>query len=323
MKKRAGFLLSALLALMALAALIISPVPAAEAARGGIELCLKTIVPSLFPFMVLGTMISELGITQRVSRILSPVTKRLFGVSGACCTPFLLGLCGGYPLGSVSAAQLYKNGNISKHEAERLLGFCDNTGPAFIIGVAGGAVFQSAAVGLFLYGAHIFSAVLTGMLLSWRRGSYGDAPVPELKSQSLPSAFSGSVRRCVSTCAAVCGFVVFFSVVIGLLTAHGTLPALVGRLSYSFGLELHFVQSLVIGLLELGGGISSMAGLSASAASLALCSFILAFGGLSVHAQAFSVIAEGGLSSARHLFGKLLHGGLSALVTLIAYPLFF
>ena len=31
MKKRAGFLLSALLALMALAALIISPVPAAEA----------------------------------------------------------------------------------------------------------------------------------------------------------------------------------------------------------------------------------------------------------------------------------------------------
>ena len=83
------------------------------------------------------------------------------------------------------------------------------------------------------------------------------------------------------------------------------------------------MQSLVIGLLELGGGISSMAELSASAASLALCSFILAFGGLSVHAQAFSVIAEGGLSSARHLFGKLLHGGLSALVTLIAYPLFF
>ena len=309
--------------LCALFCLIFASPQVISCALDALKLCAELILPSLFPFFVVSILLSKLGLPALLGRLLSPAASRLFGVSGACCTPFLLGLCGGYPLGSVSAAQLYKNGNISKQEAERLLGFCDNTGPAFIIGVAGGAVFQSAAVGLFLYGAHIFSAVLTGMLLSWRRGSYGDAPVPELKSQSLPSAFSGSVRRCVSTCAAVCGFVVFFSVVIGLLTAHGTLPALVGRLSYSFGLELHFVQSLVIGLLELGGGISSMAGLSASAASLALCSFILAFGGLSVHAQAFSVIAEGGLSSARHLFGKLLHGGLSALVTLIAYPLFF
>ena len=230
---------------------------------------------------------------------------------------------GGYPLGAAAAVQLYKSGGIGKKEAGRLLGFCDNTGPAFIIGVAGGAVFKSARAGLFLYAAHIAGAVLTGMLMCWREERVSSPAVGSTAFKSLPAAFSAGVKRSVSVCAAVCGFVVFFCVVLGLLDASGLLPALIGRLADITGLELHFVKSAVSGVLELGSGIGSMAGLGISAGSLSLCSFILAFGGLSVQAQAYSVIAEGGLSSASHLWGKLLHGGLSALVTLIAYPMFF
>lgn len=310
---------SAALSLAALAGLTLFPSEAAAAAVGGIELCLKTIIPSLFPFMAVGGLITELGLTARLSQALSPAMRRLFGVSGAGGGAFFLGLVGGYPLGAAAAAQLYKSGTIEKSEAERLLGFCDNTGPAFIIGVAGGAVFESPRVGLFLYAVHILCAVLTGMLLCWKDVSAVSPDVFRPTYKSLPVALTSSVKRAVSVCGAVCGFVVFFSVALGLLESSGILSAVVLSTARLTGLELRFLKSAAAGILELGAGIGSMKGLGVSALNLALCSFILGFGSLSVHAQAFSVIAEGGLSSARHLLGKLLHGGLSALVTLIAY----
>ena len=322
-KKYGALAASALLALGALVGLTLWPQEAALAAAKGVELCLKTIIPSLFPFMVVGSLITELGLTAKLSSALSPLMGRLFGVSGAGGGAFLLGLVGGYPLGAAAASQLYKSGGIEKNEAERLLGFCDNTGPAFIIGVAGGAVFQSAAVGLFLYAVHGASAVLTGMLLCWRETKALSPATEVITYKSMPAAFSSSVKRSVSVCSSVCGFVVFFSVLLGLLEAAGLLSAMVLQLSKLTGLELRFISSALTGFLELGSGIGSMAGLGISAKNLALCSFILGFGGLSIHAQAFSVIAEGGLSSARHLFGKLLHGGLSALITLLAYSVFF
>ena len=46
---------------------------------------------------------------------------------------------------------------IGKEEAERLLGFCNNSGPAFIVGAVGAGIFGSPSVGLALYGIHILS----------------------------------------------------------------------------------------------------------------------------------------------------------------------
>ncbi len=322
MTKRVSFILSVIMTACAFFALILCPRAAAGGARDGLSLCGGVIVPSLFPFMVIGNLISELGLAQRLGRLFAPIMKKLFGVSGSACTPLFLGLTGGYPLGAAAVSELYSRGEIGKSEAERLLGFCNNTGPAFIVGVAGGAVFRSAAVGFYLYGIHILSAVLTGILLRSKPCKEAAVPKPAA-AKSFPSAFTASIKRAASTCVTVCGFVVFFSVVVGLLDASGAMPALTGKLSASLHCELHFIRSLLTGFLELGTGISSMRGLSVNAGSLALCSFVLAWGGLSVHAQALAVIGEGGLSSVWHFPGKLLHGILSALITVLAFPLFF
>ncbi len=323
LKKNGSLAVSAVLAALAFIGLTLCPSAVSHGARRGIEICLETILPSLFPFMVVGSLITELGLTAKLSKALSPATSRLFGVSGAGAGAFFLGLTGGYPLGAVAAVQLNKNGSVSKSEAERLLGFCDNTGPAFIIGVAGGEVFKSSAAGIFLYGVHIAAAILTGMLLCWKEHGEFAQFAGDVSFRPLPEAFSASVKRSVSVCGAVCGFVVFFCVVLGLLEESGLLMALMGRLSEGFGLELGFSRSLLTGLMELGGGISSMKGMGISALNLALSAFILGFGGLSVQAQALSAIAEGGLSAGKHLWGKLLHGFLSALLALIGYPIFF
>ncbi|MEA4894957.1 MAG: sporulation protein, partial [Oscillospiraceae bacterium] len=302
--------------------LLFCPSASAGGARAGLLLWSGIIIPSLFPLAVRSNIFVELGVPQRLSRLCTPVMNKLFGVSGAGSAAFLLGIAGGYPLGAISVADMYSKGALQKKEAESLLGFCDNSGPAFIVSVAGAAVFGSVRIGFFLYGSHVLAALLTGMLLKPRKSfEIGFAPPPP--QTRLSGAFTSSVKRATAAMVTVCGFVVFFSVLVGLLDAHGTLQALTGAISVKFGTELHFSRSLLTGLLELGTGTSSMFGLRSDPENLALCSFLIGWGGISVHAQASAVVSEGGLSPARHTFGKLLHGCLSALITFFVYPLAF
>jgi len=322
LKARVSFFISVSLALCALLGLIICPTAAAGGAKSGLLLCSGVIIPSLFPFAVLSNVLMGLGLPQRLGKVFAPVTKRLFGVSGTGSTAFFLGIAGGYPLGAISVSELYAKGALQKKEAERLLGFCNNCGPAFIISVAGSAVFGSVKIGFFLYLIHVISAFLTGVLISGRHAGKTASPLPA-KSAGLSEAFTDSVKRAAAAMVTVCGFVVFFSVLVGLLDEAGTLSSLSGAISVYLKTELHFSRSLLTGFLELGTGTSSLIGLSVSAVNLSLCSLIIGWGGVSVHAQAAAVIREGGLSPARHTFGKLLHGVLSALITYFAYPLLF
>ena len=321
MKRDYSFLLSMGMVFAALVCLLVYPEAAAAGAKNGLAVCAVSIIPALFPFMVVCSALIALGLPRALISLSEPLARRLFGVSGYGAAAFLLGLIGGYPLGASVVSEMYRSGSLSRREAQRLSAFCDNCGPGFIVSVAGVSVFGLPSVGLFLYGVHILSALSTGMLLRLPvsdRTGYSPPPHPP-----LAGVFTESVRRSALTCLTVCGFVVFFSTSTGLLTALGALPALAGRLSALTGAELHFSYSLLTGLLELGTGIVSMAGLSPTAVNLALCAFLLGWGGLSVQAQAAAITEQSGLSAGPHLLGKLLHGFLSALLSLLLYPIFF
>ena len=61
-------------------ALVLCPDVAMEAARAGLRLCGNVIVPSLFPFFVLSSLVVELGFAQYLGRALEPVMRPLFRV---------------------------------------------------------------------------------------------------------------------------------------------------------------------------------------------------------------------------------------------------
>ena len=323
MKSRAYSSLPLCLSMLTFAALLIFPAEASAGARAGLSVCAAVIIPSLLPFIVLSSLLMELGLPRGMAQLLAPVTQRLFGVSGQAGAVFFLGLAGGYPLGAITAAEMYADGYLEKKEAERLLGFCDNSGPAFIVAVAGSAIFGSHTLGFFLYFIHVFAAVSTGVVLRGKATSVNSFSLENSTPPSFSQAFSVSVQKAAMAAVSISGFVVFFSVIMSLLNASQLLPEFCGQLAYHLGLELHFTHSLVGGIFELGSGITSMAGLSLNAQNSALAAFIIGWGGLSIQAQGAAVIKESGLSAAKHLSGKLLHGVLSALLTYILFPLFF
>ena len=162
--------------LCAALALVLWPGEAMGAMRDGLKLCGNVIIPSLFPFFVLSSLVVELGMSRYLGRLLEGVMAPLFRVGGACSSALALGFVGGYPVGARTAIALYENGQCSKTEAERLLAFCNNSGPAFILGVVGTGIFASSRAGLLLYLAHIAASLCVGLLFRFYRPGEGPRP---------------------------------------------------------------------------------------------------------------------------------------------------
>ncbi len=162
-------------ALCAMAAMISASGQVIDSCRYALQLCAELILPSLFPFFVLSILLSKLGLPELLGRRLAPAAARLFRVSGAGASALIIGLTGGYPLGAAYIADMEKTGAVSTREAERLLAFCNNSGPAFLVGAVGIGVFHSSAVGLALYAVHCCAAVCTGLVF---RGSGAVSPAP-------------------------------------------------------------------------------------------------------------------------------------------------
>lgn len=291
-------------ALAAFAATAIWSKTVAEGMVRSLHLCAATLVPSLFPLFVLSRLLDALGLPEALARRFEPVMRRLFGVSGAGAEAFILGLCGGYPLGASVVAGLRREGRVGRDEAERLLAFCNNSGPAFILGAVGG-VFGSAKVGALLYLGHILAAVCTG--LCFRRGDDRTQEHPvvptEKASPSAAEAFAGAVTGAAEACFRLCGYVCFFGAVTALFDSFRFLP----------GLGAVFA----LGFLELGSGIGALAGWQAGPLTMALAGFLLGWGGLSVHGQTLGAVAGTDIKCARHLMGRALCGLFAAVFSFL------
>lgn len=175
--------------LCAVLALMRWPQESMAAARDGLALCGNVIIPSLFPFFVLSSLVVELGMSRYLGRLLEGVMAPLFRW-GAPAPPPSPWLCGGLPGGARTAIALYENGQCSKTEAERLLAFCNNSGPAFILGVVGTGIFASSRAGLLLYLAHIAASLCVGLLFRFYRPGEGPRPgrhaAPQFQAASFP-----------------------------------------------------------------------------------------------------------------------------------------
>lgn len=312
-------LLGTLLLFSALA-LLFWPDQAAEAMRDGLALCGNVLIPSLFPFFILSSMVIELGMSKYLGCLLEKIMHPLFRVNGSCATALVLGFLGGYPVGARTAIQLYESKQCSKTEAERLLAFCNNCGPAFILGVVGTGIFGSSSLGFLLYLVHILASLIVGIIFRFYK--YSDhsiarfCPAPQFQTVHASSALIRCVTGAIQSTLNICSFVLFFSVVIRMMACSGLfsgLSILLGTLFAPLGMDRFWAAHLLAGLLEMTAGVSSLTE-GALSGRLSMAAFMLGWAGLSVHCQVLAFIGDTGLSLHTYLIGKLLHGGLSALI---------
>ena len=300
--------LPALALAAAFAALLRFPQEASAAVTEGLRLSVSVLIPSLFPFFICVNLTSALGLTGVLARVFAPVMRRMFHVSGAGCTAVLCGAAGGYPSGAQCVAALYREGQLSRAEAEYLLLFCNNAGPAFLFGAVGTVLGIGMTGCLLLWGIHLLSALVIGLVN--RPKEAPNAALPHVQRANASGAVVEAVRSAGQAVLQITMFVAAFSVLARLLTlasAH-ILP--------------DGACTVLTGMLELSGGIAALANLPIALRwKLALASFFLGFGGLCVWMQTQAVLAPAGLSGCGMLLAKLAQGLLAALITFFLAPL--
>lgn len=300
--------LPALALAAAFAALLRFPQEVSAAVTEGLRLSVSVLIPSLFPFFICVNLTSALGLTGVLARVFAPVMRRMFHVSGAGCTAVLCGAAGGYPSGAQCVAALYREGQLSRAEAEYLLLFCNNAGPAFLFGAVGTVLGIGMTGCLLLWAIHLLSALAVGLMS--RPKEAPSAALPPVQRANASGAVVEAVRSAGQAVLQITMFVAAFSVLARLLTmaAAHILP--------------DGVCTVLTGMLELSGGIAALANLPIALRwKLALASFFLGFGGLCVWMQTQAVLAPAGLSGCGMLLAKLAQGLLAALITFFLAPL--
>lgn len=280
--------------------LILDAPTALAGARDGIELCLYSIVPSIFPFLVLSAILTSNLLGAHV-KILHPL-GRLVGIPKGTEGLFLAGLLGGYPIGAQAVTQAWEQGQLSKKDARRMLAFCSNAGPSFLFGILGIQFSNSGSLWL-LWIIHIVSAIAVGTILSGK--SLEGKCACDSKPMTLPSA----LRKSVITMGMICGWVILFRIILSFLDRW-----ILWLLPVS-------ARICVYGFLELANGCCSLSQINTEGLRFVIASCMLSFGGVCVYLQTVSV--TGKLGTGKYLLGKTMQLFISLLCSMsVQYFLF-
>ena len=270
-----------------------------SAAVEALSLCARSVIPALFPFLVVSSLLVRLGFANWVTPWCSGLMASLFRLPGHAGSALILGLVAGYPVGARTAADLYRSRLLTRDEAQRLTTFCNNSNPVFLISVLGSGVFHSVRIGVWLWLIHVASAILTGILFRGRQGTGVHRSIPLPPASAPPpffSAFVASVRSAAETMLSVCAFVTLFYTLTSPLSASRS-P----------------LGGVLVGGLELFSLSPLLSNDSFSFLAAAGCS---GWGGLSVLCQTAAALGNSGLSLRSCALGKLCQSLLSVLLAL-------
>ncbi len=106
------------------------------AMQNAVFVCLESIIPSLYFFMIISSMLMNSQFSNICAYALNRVSQRLFCFDGKILSIFILSHLGGYPIGIRLLSSLYAQGKISLKQAQIYSAFCFSSGPAFILGIS-------------------------------------------------------------------------------------------------------------------------------------------------------------------------------------------
>lgn len=248
---------------------IVFSVKAKAQALEGMKLCLNVIVPTLLPILILTNTVIKSSSRVFLETVFSPLARLLRLPKCACCA-LILGLIGGYPTGAILSNELFNLHLIDNQTAKRLLrcSFCG--GVAFIITAVGTIHLNSTKTGVIIYIVNVLSSIIIcvadGIIHPNTNKSTKEYSIG---SQSFCDTLINSIECSTKSVAVMCGCIVFFSAICGLVS----------------------IPPFAMPLIEITNGIFKFNG----SISLPYLCFFLSFGGLCIHLQILNVIKSTGI----------------------------
>lgn len=294
-KKTVGFLCLAVFLL-----LIIDTRTVFTGALEGLDLCVKSIIPSLFPFLFVTNAITGFLSGCKIP-LISPLTSRL-GIPAGTETIVTLGFLSGYPVGAQNINIMFRKNMIDRTTAQHMLAFCSNAGPAFIFGILS-PLFDKQTTLWALWAIHIASALVVSLVFSKKTSKMCK------DTERSRFSFTKSMEQAVRSMALICGWVLIFRIIITFLQR------------WLFWMLPNHISVLLSGLLELSNGCLMLKDIPLQGTRFVFGSLLLGIGGVCVGMQTLSVTEDVGMGL--YFPGKILQTSLSVIMAvLMQYFLF-
>lgn len=283
--------------------------------QNGLKVCANILIPALFPFMVLSSFLSLTSAARILSIPLTQFTEKIFKLPKELGAIVLMSLVGGYPVGAKSISLLLSQNKISKSTAERMLCFCVNSGPSFLITAVGTGMLLNRTAGIILFITQTAATLLIGAAVSFKvKMPSGETARIEM---SGAEAFVAAVSAASSAMLAMCSFAVLFSGILSFVSASGFASGF-ARLA---GLEENLAAAVASGFFEVTAGCVSAARLG-GITSFGLISAMASFSGLSVLFQIISCFRETPIRFRPLILSRLFHILLSTAAAVPLYKIF-
>lgn len=339
-----------LMAVGLLVSMLFFPAQALHASLKGLSIWWDILFPALFPFLVVSEMMLGLGIVHFFGMLLDPVMRPVFRIPGTGGFVMAMGFAAGYPVAAKLTSQLWEQRLVNREEGERLVAFTTTSDPIFLIGAVSVGFFHDVSLAVILATAHYGTAILVGFMMRFHGGSASKKvtePAPQtashtstrlltrafkamhrarlLDGRSLGEMLRQAVQSSLQLVMVIGGLVVFFAVVIEIMTSIQVMPIVykgIDVVLQLFGVPTALSEAVAGGIFEVTLGAKA-AGSAPAPISLmhkaAIAAFILSWAGLSVHAQIISILHHTNLRYFPFVMARLIHGLLAATAVILLW----
>lgn len=328
-------LIKIIFALILAVIMVIYPQVAFKAALRGLDTWWNIVFPALLPFFVISEIFMGLGFVSFLGVLLEPIMRPVFNLPGSSAFVVAVGYTSGAPIGAVLTARLRKQNLCSKTEASHLMAFTNNASPLFMFGAVAVGMFNNPTLGPLIAGAHYLANLSVGIILRFYGSPRNSQPANKeshnkkifiravralyqansTDGRPIGKLLGDAIRNSVQTLLLIGGFIIIFSVIIEILNLLGLLTILAKAFSLvlaNLNIEPDLYHALSCGFVEMTIGTKVTSETAASLEhKLLVTSLILGWLGLSVHAQAISMVADTDIDIKPYLFGRILHSTLS------------
>ena len=274
-----------------------------ESIRFSFSICINNLFPSLIPFMLLSNILIKYNFIDDISDLLKNIMIKFFKVNKNCSFIFIMSILSGSPSNAKYISDLLKNKLINIKDAQNCLNFCHFTNPIFIIGTIGYTFLNNKKLGLIILISHFLSSFIIGLFNKKNNSIIIKNNTNINKSINFINILKESILNTIET----------LLLILGIITTSIIITCILNNI-----LNINDNYKFIYGIIEITQGLKylSLSNFNIEIKTI-ISSFLISFGGLSIHAQTFSILDNKKIRYYPYFIARLIHALLSSTITLI------
>lgn len=274
----------------------------------------NNIFPSLFPFLVIGDLLINLGFPNFIGELFRPLMYKLFKINGTGSFVIFLSMLSGFPSSAKYTKELLLNGSINEEEATKLLTFTHFSNPLFILGTLSIAFLNNPEIGIYILISHYIGNLFVGLIFRNYYISKEDTTKVSLKNalikmmekrkdlkKDFGQIITNTLINTINTLFLVLATITLFLIITTIISNNIHMS--------------NYNNAFLNGIFEITQGLKYISLLRIPVYKQALIAvFLLSFGGLSVHMQIISIISDTKIKYFPYFIARILHASISTLI---------